>query len=198
MNKHNSKYDASFTAGGLLINEFLALKPVLLGDDLKENLKLEVEENKRIGVSSKSARKRIVLEVTRRVNHAPNQFWDFFYNLDLKEQKLALLFLCFKTYPLIFDLHFEVSVKKYKTTGTLTDYDIQMRLDEIASSDDYVATWSDSTFKKINTQYRNALKESGLLSATNLNKSDVYNKSFWSYFKNVGDQLFLTACFIQN
>lgn len=199
MNIQINKYDANFTAGGILLNEFLALKNILLDDDDVEiQLRNEMEQNNVIGISTKTARQRVILEIIRRVNQVPKSFWSFFYGLNLLEQKQALFYLCLKAYPLIFDLHFEVAVKKYKTSGTITDYDVQMRLDEIASMHDNVAEWTDKTFKKLNSQYRTALKDAGLLKNNKLIKSTVQSNLFWNYFKENKDQWFLKACFIEN
>lgn len=92
MNKISSKYDANFTAGGLLMNEFLAIKSILLSDSVLEDLKNEIEENKVIGLKTRAARQRIINEITRRVNQVPKPFWNFFYSLNLAEQKQALLY----------------------------------------------------------------------------------------------------------
>lgn len=198
MNNTINKYDANFTAGGILLNEFLVIKDILLREDVENRLRKEIEENKVIGINTKGARQRIILEIIRRVNKVPKTFWDFFYNLGLMEQKQALFYLCLKTYPLVFDLHFEVAVKKYKTSGSLSDYDVQMRLDEIASTNENAANWSDKTFKKLNSQYRTALKDVGLLKENYLNKSQIQSNVFWNYFKDNGEQWFLKACFIEN
>ena len=66
-----------------------------------------------------------------------------------------------KTYPVVLDLHFEVTIKKFKSGNKLDAYDLQMRLDELASNDEDIAKWSESTFNKINVQYRKALKDAG-------------------------------------
>lgn len=192
------KYDANFTAGGILLNEFIAIQDVFFQEDIESELRKEIEENKIIGIATKGARQRIILEIIRRINQVPKTFWNFFYALNLLEQKQALFYLCLKTYPLVFDLHFEVAVKKHKTSGSITDYDVQMRLDEIASNDENVANWSDKTFKKLNSQYRTVLKDVELLIDNRLIKSTIQSSSFWSYFKENGEQWFLKACFIEN
>ena len=78
----------------------------------------------------------------------------------------------------------------------LTEYDIQMRLDELASTSVDVESWSDTTIKKINTQYRKALKDAGLYKRKNVYKPENVNPIFWSYFKENDDIWFLDACFI--
>lgn len=198
MLNNKKKYDANFTAGGLLYNEFIALEDLLISNDFENLIKIEEGQNNRIGIATNSARKRIISEINRRYKIAPAGFWNHFFNWKEYEQKLALFYLCLKTYPLVFDLHFEVAVKKYKTSGSIADYDVQMRLDEIASNNENVANWSDKTFKKLNSQYRTVLKDVELLIDNRLTKSTIQSSSFWSYFKENGEQWFLKACFIEN
>lgn len=195
INKSN-KYDANFTAGGILYHEFFALKEILISEKFDEMIKIEEEQNNYIGVATKSARKRIISEIKRRYNNVPLDFWSHFFEWNEKEQKLALFFLCLKTYPLIFDIHFEVTLKKFKTGNNLEAYDIQMRMDEIASFDDQVSTWSDSTLKKINVQYRKAIKDIGVYNGKSLNRESNARSFFWDYFKNNNEYWFLEACFV--
>jgi hypothetical protein len=71
-----------------------------------------------------------------------------------------------------------------------------MRFDEIASIDEKVASWSSKTLDKLNSQYRTALKEIGLLSKNNLQKSNVNDEIFWNYFIEINEQWFQKACFL--
>jgi len=198
MNIPSSKYDSNITAGGLLYNEFLTIEPIIHSDDFESLLRHEIEENKFIGINTRSARQRIIPQVIKRVFAVPSNFWDFFYGLNAIEKKQALFFVVLKTYPLLFDLHFEVGVKKFKTGGTLSNYDVQMRLDEIASTDDYVASWSNSTFKKINSRYLKILEDVNLYKNGSLQRSNILTKSYWDFYRKNGEQWFLKACFIEN
>ena len=189
------KYDANFTAGGLLINEFIALQPFLLGEDFVSKMKEEIENNNLIGIATKSARQRVVAEIIRRFNSAPTGFWKHFFNWNLQEMKFGLLFLCFKTYPLILDVHLEVALKKFKTGNTLEAYDIQMRLDEIASNDKFVAEWSSITFKRLNSHYRTAIKTVGIYDGKNLIRPLFISPLFWQYFKDINEGWFVNLCF---
>lgn len=196
MNK-NTKYDANFTAGGIFFNEFSNLKEYLLNDDFEDIVKNDIEENKILAITTLSARKRIVSEITRRHQVMPVHFWEFFQNLEEQETKLALFNVCLKTYPIVFDLHFQVTVRKQKLGLDLEEYDIQMRLDELSSISTDVESWSDTTLKKINTQYRKAMKDAGLYKAGKLKKVNNFsNDLFWNYFKENDETWFLEACFI--
>ena len=198
MNKELSKYDANFTAGGLLLNEFRALEGMLLGDSFIKEIDIEEESNRVIGIATMSARKRIIAEIKRRNSIAPIGFWNHFFQWDELEMKFGLLYLCFKTYPLIIDIHIEVALKKFKTGNTMNAYDVQMRMDEIASKDDHVSQWSISTLEKINVQYRKSIKDAGLYDGSNLIRPLKISPTFWQYFEDIHEGWFLTACFIKN
>lgn len=192
-----NKYDANFTAGGIFFNEFSNLRDYLLNDDFEEIVKKDIEENRILAITTLSARKRVVSEIIRRHKIVPLKFWKFFQNLSESEAKLALFFVCLKTYPIVFDLHFQVTVRKQKLGLDLEEYDIQMRLDELSSTSLDVEGWSESTVKKINTQYRKAIKDAGLYKGKELRKvNDVSNDLFWNYYKENEESWFLEACFI--
>ena len=192
----SKKYDANFTAGGIFYNEFYALKEILLSENFNELIQLEVNQNNKIGIATNAARARIIREIKRRYAQVSLDFWHNFFEWNVNEQKLSLLYLCLKTYPLISDIHFEVVVKKYKTGQKLEAYDIQMRMDQISSFDKDVAKWSSITLKKINVHYRKALKDAGLYDGKFLFKDSKASSSFWDYFKNNNESWFLEACFI--
>jgi Putative inner membrane protein (DUF1819) len=198
MKKQVKTYDANFTAGGLLLNEFRALEDMLLGDSFLKEIELEEESNSVIGITTMSARKRIIAEIKRRNSTAPVGFWNHFFQWDQLEMKFGLLFLCFKTYPLIMDIHIEVALKKFKTGNTMNAYDVQMRMDEISSKDEYVSQWSNSTLEKINVQYRKAIKDVGLYDGSNLIRPLKISPTFWRYFEEINEGWFITACFIKN
>jgi hypothetical protein len=196
MPNNKSKYDANFTAGGLLFNEFKALEAMLVGENFEQEIKQEEEQNNIIGIATSSARKRVISEIKRRTKIAPTGFWEHFYNWNEDEQKLALFYLCLKAYPLIMDIHIDVALKKYRIGAKLEAYDIQMRFEEIMSYDDEVGSWSMATLKKLNVQYRKALKDAGLYNATNVLKKPVkQSDQFWNYFKEINEHWFLEACF---
>lgn len=194
---NKTKYDSNFTAGGLLFNEFKALEKLLVSADFESLIKVEEEKNNIIGIATNSARKRIISEIKRRHKNVPKEFWIQFFNWKEEEQKLALFYLCLNTYPLIMDIHIEVALKKYRIGAKLEAYDIQMRFEEIMSGDEDVASWSDATFKKLNVQYRKALRDSGLYSSLKrLKKPDKISIQFWNYFKQINEPWFLEACFM--
>ncbi|WCC43688.1 DUF1819 family protein (plasmid) [Tenacibaculum finnmarkense] len=183
-------------SGGIFFNEFSNLKDCLLDEDFEQIVRNDIEENKILAIKMLSSRKRIVSEIIRRYKVMSPRFWGFFKDLNKSEQKLGLLYVCLKTYPIVFDLHFQVTVQKEKLGLELTEYDIQMRLDELSSTSEDVGSWSEATIKKINTQYRKALKDANLHNGKILQKSLNVNEYFWDYFKENNEKWFLEACFI--
>jgi len=196
--KETEMYDANFTAGGLLFYEFNAIKNLLLSDNFNEEIHKEIETNGLIGIATLSSRKRIIAEIKRRYFMAPIGFWHYFFQWNEQEMKFGLLYLCFKAYPLVLDIHIEVALKKFKIGNSMNAYDIQMRFDEISSKDDHVANWSDKTFVKLNGQYRKVLKDTGLYDGNHLLRPINISQTFWKYFEDLNEDWFLTACFIKN
>lgn len=190
------KYSASFTAAALLFTEFQNIKQILLADDFAGLIEEEVRSNDFLGIKTEAARKRVTQEVRRRFENAPKDFWSIFFEQKEDEQKLSLFYLCLKSYPLVMDFQVEVALKKWKSRSTTLDnFDLQMRLDEIASESDDVFSWSEKTQKKVVTAYKRMLTEAGLLVKNELTKPSNIQTDFWNYFIQVGDAWFIDACF---
>jgi hypothetical protein len=192
---NSSKYDAGFTAGGLMYGEFLALESIILGKGTAEMLAREENENSFIGVKTLGARKRVLQEIKRRYHSVSPEFWGQFYQWDMTHQKLALFFVCLKTYPLMFDIHWDLTLKKFKTDKTLESFNVTMLLDEIASKDEAVSRWTAKTLDKVNSRYRKILSDVQLLNKGKLQQPVNIQNTFWEYFKNANEAWFLEACF---
>jgi len=191
----DEKYDANFTAGGLLFEDFNALTSILCEDDFIDQINNEKELNNILGIPTLSARKRIISEIKRRYLIVPVNFWEWFVCLGENEKMLALFYICLKTYPIVFDLHLEVALKKFRIGDDLDAFAVKMRMDELAASNDQVGSWSDSTLDKINSQYRSTLKDCGLLSADRLVTPERISNVFWNYFEETGEGWFKEMCF---
>ena len=188
-------YDANFTAGGLLLEELIALEGIMGAPDAHDRLKREEEFNEYMAVKTLAGRKRILSELKRRNDVAPEGFWSWFYTLSAQEQALAAFYLCLKAYRLVLDLHMELGVKKYRIGSDLKAYDVALFLDGIAGADEDVGTWSSLTLDKLNGQYRTVLKDAGLLEKNQLGKVFGIPQSFWDFFTQRGEGWFLEACF---
>ena len=195
LNQHT--YSASFTASALLHNEFAKAKESILSGDFIRQMRDEVLENARLGIKTQSARKRISQEIIKRYESAPAGFWPFFFDCHEKEQRLALFFLCLKTYPLMLDYHLEVALKRWRARSEhLEILDVQLRLDEISSFHSDVYAWSESTKTKTVTVYLRTLTEAGLLRHHNLQKPSDIQPGFWEYYIKNGESWFPEACFV--
>lgn len=190
-------FDTSFTAGGILFNEFEAILPLLTPSSDLKALKREVLENKYISIKTLGARKRVVPQLIKRIQYAPSNFWEFYTNCQEQERKLSLYFLCLKTYPIVFALHWEVARLKWANGSPLDAYAVQMYLDQLQTTQHEVANWSPATLSKINTQFRGALKNCGLLNKKHiLQRPKGISEWFWNYFRQTDEAWFITACFI--
>ena len=72
MGDQENYYSASFTAGGLLIEEMLSLLDYLNEDNI-ENIYEQIKNNTKLMTNSESARKRIVREIRYRYNSVDNR-----------------------------------------------------------------------------------------------------------------------------
>lgn len=197
MVKTQQTYSAAFTAAALLHNEFSKARDSLLTGGFAEFMKKEVLENTCLGIASQAARKRISQEMIKRHENAPSGFWSFFFQQPEEEQKLALFFLCLKTYALMLDYHLEVALKRWKTRSEeLGAFDVQMRLDEISSAHPEVYAWSESTKTKTITVYIRTLTEAGLLKKGKLQRPERISSEFREFFVKNGASWFLESCFL--
>jgi hypothetical protein len=190
------KYSASFTAGALLYEEHRRLGALLGAPDFEARLRQEIEENAYLGIKAYSSRKRVASELRKRHAAAPPGFWSFYAQRSAAEQRLALFFLCLKAYPLMMDFHVEGALKQWRGLARrLEALDLQRRLDEIASMDEEVGSWTEATQRKTITVYLRTLAEAGLLKDGALVKPAAIAPDFWAYFAQLGEAWFSEACF---
>ena len=195
MELNRKKYDANFTAGGLLFREFNSIASILTSNNFIDQIHEESKLNLFLGIQTESARKRVISEIKRRYEIVDESFWKWFSNIREKEQKLALFYVCLKTYSIVLDLHLEVAVKKYRTGSNLDSYSIQMRIHELVAINEEMGDWSTSTLDKINSQYRTTLKDCGLLNVETLIPQSNISDLFWGYFEDIEQGWFKEMCF---
>ena len=194
-----SRYSASFTAGSLLHKEITALLPLLQAENAEEVVRDEIKKNELLHINSESARKRIVYEIFKRTQSVEQEFWPFYGNSNQGEQKLLLFYLCLKTYPLMFDFHFNITVKQWNTSSQLIEpYYYQMELEEIAIRDETVDKWTDTTKRKAISVYLRILKEIRLIDDNNKLRSINMSELFWRFFVSNKKYWFLDACLLSN
>jgi hypothetical protein len=194
---HKSKYDTNFKIGGLFFKEFISLKDIVLSDRFGELMAEDIEKNNFMRISTRSARVRIGREIKRRVEIAPDGFFDNFYSWTTRQQKIGLFFLCLKAYPIVLDMHFDVAVPNFKKGAGLDSYSLTLFFETLSSQDKYVDEWAEQTKSDIASTYRGVLRELGLLDdSDNLTRTDESDPMFWEYFKLNGNAWLKEACFL--
>ncbi|MEO8785425.1 MAG: BrxA family protein [Chitinophagaceae bacterium] len=185
------EYSASFTAGGLLMNEFEALLPELVGSD--NGLILNGNQLK---VASEGARKRLITEIRKRLQYAKSDFWVFYENADLNDRRLLLFFLSLSSYRLVREYHYEVSLKNARRLQWNIDpYDYELYLSTLTGRNNIVASWSDATRLKTITNYLRMLREAGLADKSILKKV-APSRTLVARLMDTGADGFLDACFL--
>ncbi|MCH8487207.1 MAG: DUF1819 family protein [Candidatus Cyclonatronum sp.] len=189
-------YNVYFTAGALLFDETLRLLPILRSDNALPLLKEEVQENRLFMISSLESRKRLYLEIRRRHLAAPPDFWEVFGSVRESEQRILLFYLCMKTYVLVFDLHFELSVSRWKKLlPAVTINDVLFWVDQKSDKHPEILAWSEQTLRHIANKYRRMLSEAGLRNAESLQPPPV-NPGFFTRFADWGDPWMKEAAFL--
>jgi len=190
------KYSASYIAAGLLFRETEAVLDLLKDENVLSLLKDEVKNNKLLQVNTEAARKRIVQEIIKRHQAVGAGFWEKFQISNDEERKLCLFYAIMKTYKLIFDFHFDVTLYRWRSSDNEADsYYYQMKIDEISGNNPEVDQWADATKLKSITVYLRILREAGLLKENTFQKPSV-NDNFWCFFIQRNDAWFLDACFV--
>ena len=162
--KQNSPYTATITGCGFLYYEFLRILPLLMSKDSTRLLKEEIDNNLLFQVNSQKARLRFLAEFKRRYNALPISFWNDFLKMNELSQRAGLLYVILKTYRLIFDFHFNVTVKRWNSVDQrLCKTDIMMELSDLSSRDPFVDSWTDNTKSRCASQYLTILRQAGLL-----------------------------------
>lgn len=196
MNK--SSYTASFTAGSLLHKETNALLPFLLSKNSEELVKEEIKQNNLLKINSERARYLTINEIVKRISIVDSSFWEYYANQSEEEQKILLFYLCLKIYKLMFDFHFNVTMRQWNSSSpTVEPFLYQMELNEISGRDDVVYNWTDNTKAKVISVYMKILKDIGMLNAKSYRLQSInLEDSFYSYFVQKRELWFLDACLL--
>lgn len=191
------EYSAAFTGAGLMFPEMESLYPVLAQPNAIDLLWQEVKENKYLKINSESSRKRVLQEIRKRYQYTDIGFWLFYHSCGEKEKRLMLFYIAMKTYRIVYDFHFNVTVPRFLSLETEIDaYRYKMRLDEIASTHDNVAEWTEDTREKIITRYIFMLETAGLSNGSRLLKSDALPQ-FFCFFIERKEYWALDAYFLK-
>lgn len=195
MNKIKSPYSAAITGCGFQFYEFQRVFPLLMDANSKTLLQDEIENNRLLQVNSRKARRTFVLEFKRRFASVQYNFWEAWNGMSEQGQKAGLFYSILKTYKLLFDFHFDVTVKKWNSVEQqLMPSDLEMDMNEIAAKDEFVDGWSELTKRKCISQYMTILKQVGLLTAEGKLKPVHFNTADSAWYFHTGETWFFEAC----
>lgn len=181
-----------------MYRETTALVPLMQDQQAATLLRQEIEENRLLCINSLNSRKRVVSELQRRFNAVPKSFWDHYLSLSEPARRVALLYVILKTYQLLFDIHICVTLSQWRSASTnLQNSDVMLYLNELASQDAFVDSWTEATRKKVVTTYILMLRQAGLMEGetTTLCQPDI-DEADWLYYIRTGEAWFLEACFL--
>lgn len=198
MDKKDSIYSASLTGCGFMVDEMTAILPLFMCENPELELKKEVIENNYLHINSQTTRSRAVSEFKKRYNSLTREFWEHYIELDHKNQVLAMFYVMLKAYPILFDLHFDVTVKKWASVAQIiTKGDVLNGIYTIEAKDEFVASWSNLTKNKLSSAFITILKKTGLIknSKGELQQVPYQNLDFSYYVKN-RELWFLEACLL--
>ena len=193
----NSPYSASFTGAAILFSDMNVAVRMLLEDDSPETIKTLKTDANYIKIKSSKSRERVTAEFVKRFRAVPKSFWTRYMELPENEQRLALLYVVLKTYQLLFEFQINLAIPKYNSPDrVLTKNEVSMALNEIASKDEFVDSWSTETRDRASTQYLTILRQSGLVSeSTGELQSPNLSDDALLWYVQSGEVWFLQACF---
>lgn len=196
--KTNSQYTAALTGCAFLFGEFIRLLPLLMAEDSDRLLKEEIENNNLLQVNSRKARQTFVHEFRRRFEAVPPAFWQEFQGWTEAAQRAGLLYAIMKAYKLVFDFHFNVTIKRFNSVEcTIGKSDLMMEFCDIAARDAFVESWTDNTKDRCASHYLTILRQSGLMEGkTGELHSIRLADEEWAYWLRRGEDWFLEACLL--
>lgn len=196
MNKIKSPYSAAITGCGFQFYEFQRVFPLLMDANAKQLLQDEIENNQVMQVNSREARKKFILEFKRRFAAVPFNFWEAWKDMSEEGQKCGYFYAILKTYKLLFDFHFDVTVKKWKSVEQqLVTSDLEMEMNEISAKDAFVDGWSELTKRKCISQYMTILRQVELMNEKDGKLKPLHvSPADSAWYFHTGETWFFEAC----
>lgn len=193
-----SPYSAAFTGCGFMLDEMLALLPLMLAPDAEERLKSEISGNKLLFVGKTKTRDRMVTEFRRRFKSVSRTFWDWFQSLPRDSQPGALFFVLLKTYYFLLDIQLKVVLPLSRSAfNRISKSDVMMRLNDIAAADDFVESWSDQTKDRVCSGVLSFLRSAGMLGDDDVICPLKLRDEDFAHFIAIGEGWFLEAALLQ-
>lgn len=164
-------YSADLTGGPLFTEEF---------DNLFQKLSFEevisAEWDKSILlINSESAKQRVSQEIKKRLKAEPRHlFWENYYNALPGEKPLMLLYVCAKTYYLLYDFLNLVVYDRFKSfQKKLEKEEFRFFIERQRSNHPELDDWSESTLTKVTNVVYLMMRQAGILKRNELQIPDI-------------------------
>lgn len=149
-----------------MLDETVALLPILQSPDADAYLKAEVADNKLLQLGKAKTRSRMVTEFKRRYQAMPPSFWNWFLSLDRAGQVVSLYYCLMRTYLVLKEVHLNLFLPRLKSANpVVTRSDVDRHILKIGVLDPFVASWSDATRSKIAGACLSYIRAVGMLDA---------------------------------
>lgn len=183
------------TGCGFMLDETVALLPILQLPDADSLLKTEVESNHLLQLGKAKTRLRMMTEFKRRYAAMPLSFWKWFLSLDRAGQTVALYYCLMRTYLLVKDVHLNLVLPRFKSANpVITKADIERHICQIAAVDPFVESWSDTTKGKVASACLSFLRSVGMIdSASGELRSVHVDDRLAAHFISRGESWYLEA-----
>ena len=191
----NSPYSAAMTGCGFMLDETVALLPILQSPDADRLLRFEVESNHLLQLGKAKTRSRMMTEFKRRYATMPPSFWKWFLTLERAEQVVALYYCLLRTYLLVKDVHLNLVLPRFKSANpVVTKADVERHICQIAAVDPFVESWSDTTKEKAAGACLSFLRSVGMIdSASGELRTVPVDDRLASHFISRGESWYLEA-----
>ena len=178
-----------------MLNETIAILPILRAPDADALLQAEVTDNKLLLLGKAKTRSRMVTEFKRRYNIMPPSFWNWFLTLDRAGQTVALYYSLMRTYLLLKEVHLDLFLPRLKSANpVVTRADVDRYILKIAAVDPFVESWSDATRSKIAGSCLSFLRAVGMLdAATNFLHPVTVPDAVAAHFISRGEAWYMEA-----
>ena len=178
-----------------MLDETVALLPVLQSPDADRLLRGEIESNNLLQLGKTKTRLRMMTEFKRRYAAMPPSFWKWFLSLDRAGQTVALYYCLMRTYLLVKDVHLNLVLPRFKSANpVITKADVERHIYQVAAVDPFVESWSDATKGKVAGACLSFLRAVGMIdSASGELKAVPVSDKLAAHFISRGESWYLEA-----
>ncbi len=192
--KTESPYSSALTGCGFMLDETVALLPVLASPDASMKLRGEVAENKLLCLGKAKTRSRMVTEFKRRYAAVPPSFWNWFLSLDRSGQVVSLYYCLMRTYLILKEVHLNLFLPRMKSANpVVSKADVERHIFKIAALDAFVESWSDATKGRVAASCLSLARAVGLIDPSGTLKPVPVADSLAAHFISRGESWYLEA-----